>query len=99
MVGVTLYEVGEHCLNLFDESFENQNFRWDFDRSTYPESVVSQFSLVCENDYWRSLAQVLICLDKLKLNPAAPEYSYNSFSECVHVWIPDRCYWIWHSVR
>jgi len=31
--------------------------RWDFDRSTYPESVVSQFSLVCGNDYWRSLAQ------------------------------------------
>ena len=31
--------------------------RWDYDRSTWPESVVSQFDLVCDNEYWRSLSQ------------------------------------------
>jgi len=43
----------DHCKRLDGTTCQ----RWDFDRSTYPESVVSQFSLVCGNDYWRSLAQ------------------------------------------
>ena len=32
------------------------SFRFDFDRSISPESVVSQFSLVCSRDYYRSLS-------------------------------------------
>ena len=31
--------------------------RWDFSREVYPESVVSEFHLVCDNDRWRSLSQ------------------------------------------
>jgi len=31
--------------------------RWDFSRSKTPESVASQFSLVCGNDYLRSLSK------------------------------------------
>ena len=33
--------------------------RWDYDRSTWPETVVSQFDLVCDKEYWRSLSQAL----------------------------------------
>jgi OCT family organic cation transporter-like MFS transporter 4/5 len=33
--------------------------RWDYDRSTWPETVVSQFDLVCNKEYWRSLSQSL----------------------------------------
>jgi len=33
--------------------------RWDYDRSTWPETVVSQFDLVCDKEYWRSLSQSL----------------------------------------
>eukprot|EP00092_Neocalanus_flemingeri_P029890 GFUD01032455.1.p1 GENE.GFUD01032455.1~~GFUD01032455.1.p1 ORF type:complete len:556 (+),score=67.08 GFUD01032455.1:172-1839(+) len=31
--------------------------RWDYERSTWPETVVSQFDLVCDKEYWRSLSQ------------------------------------------
>ena len=31
--------------------------RWDYARDVYPETVVSQFNLVCGNDKWRSLSQ------------------------------------------
>jgi len=33
--------------------------RWDYDREKWPETVVSQFNLVCHRDYWRSLSQSL----------------------------------------
>merc|ERR1712012_575609 len=33
--------------------------RWDYDRSDWPETVVSQFHLVCERDYLRSMSQSL----------------------------------------
>ena len=60
MVGMTVHQEWPHrSLDfLFFTVYHSKSFRWDFDRSTYPESVVSQFSLVCGNDYWRSLAQV-----------------------------------------
>ena len=37
----------DHCLMLTEGANTTQCSRWDFDRSTSPESVVSQFSLVC----------------------------------------------------
>jgi len=33
--------------------------RWDYDRSKSPESVVSEFNLVCDKEYLRSLSQSL----------------------------------------
>ena len=33
--------------------------RWEFSREKTPESVASQFSLVCANDYQRSLSKVI----------------------------------------
>ena len=36
--------------------------RWDYDRTTWPETVVSQFNLVCDKEYWRSLSQSLYML-------------------------------------
>jgi len=36
--------------------------RWDYDRSNWPETVVSQFNLVCDQEYWRSLSQSLYML-------------------------------------
>ena len=36
--------------------------RWDYDRSDWPETVVSQFNLVCDQEYWRSLSQSLYML-------------------------------------
>ena len=66
-------------------------FRWDFDRSTYPESVVSQFSLVCANDYWRSLAQVLQCMEfsyKCKLYLFVKNLEFDSPPESV--WLTSR---------
>jgi len=40
-----------------DESLVTECSRWDYARDTYPETVVSEFNLVCENDKWRSLSQ------------------------------------------
>merc|ERR1712106_509027 len=40
-----------------DESAVSECSRWDYARDVYPETVVSQFNLVCGNDYWRSLSQ------------------------------------------
>lgn len=34
--------------------------RWQFSREKTPESVASEFSLVCANDYQRSLSKVMI---------------------------------------
>eukprot|EP00090_Calanus_glacialis_P008106 TRINITY_DN16442_c0_g1_i2.p1 TRINITY_DN16442_c0_g1~~TRINITY_DN16442_c0_g1_i2.p1 ORF type:complete len:553 (-),score=119.37 TRINITY_DN16442_c0_g1_i2:26-1684(-) len=31
--------------------------RWDYDRKVYPETVVSEFNLVCGGDKWRSISQ------------------------------------------
>jgi len=31
--------------------------RWDYDRRTWPETVVSEFDLVCDKEYLRSLSQ------------------------------------------
>ena len=39
--------------------------RWDFDRTKTPESVVSQFSLVCSNDVQRSLGSSLYMAAKI----------------------------------
>jgi len=67
----------DHC-KMFDIQYgENTNVediddnanitdckRWDFDRSV-PETVVSQFSLVCSRDIWRSLTQSVYMVGKM----------------------------------
>ena len=39
--------------------------RFDFDRTVSPESVVSQFSLVCSNDYYRSVSSSVDMASKM----------------------------------
>jgi len=50
--------------NIVGKSADGENSepwcaRWDYDRSDWPETVVSQFNLVCERDYLRSMSQSL----------------------------------------
>ena len=33
--------------------------RWDYDRTAYPETAISQFNLVCENQHWVALSQTV----------------------------------------
>ena len=65
----------DHCLVEGGAGGTEPCRRWDWDRSTWPETVVSQFSLVqadqqggpvqcvvlqvCGRDYWRSMSQSL----------------------------------------
>jgi len=49
--GCTFAELGEQVHQICT--------RWDYDRSTWPETAVSQFDLVCDRDYLRSLSQSL----------------------------------------
>ena len=40
----------------------SQCTEWEFDRSVYPETVVSQFQLVCGREWWRSASQAIYML-------------------------------------
>ena len=44
----------DHCLMVTEGPNTTQCSRFDFDRSVSPESVVSEFSLVCSNEWLRS---------------------------------------------
>ena len=43
----------DHCLMMTEGANTTQCSRWDFDRSVSPESVVSEFSLVCSREWLR----------------------------------------------
>ena len=44
----------DHCLMFTEGANTTQCSRWDFSRTVSPESVVSEFSLVCSNEWLRS---------------------------------------------
>jgi len=50
---------GEVAKTANGENSESWCARWDYDRSDWPETVVSQFNLVCDRDYLRSMSQSL----------------------------------------
>ena len=55
----------DHCLMMTEGANTTQCSRWDFDRSVSPESVVSEFSLVCSNDGLRSVSSSVYMASKM----------------------------------
>merc|ERR550539_578388 len=54
-----------HCLMFTQGANTTQCSRWDFSRTVSPESVVSEFSLVCSNDGYRSVSSSVYMASKM----------------------------------
>ena len=55
----------DHCLMMTEGANTTQCSRWDFNRTISPESVVSEFSLVCSNDGYRSVSSSVFMASKM----------------------------------